>query len=68
MNTKQFKFKKTTFIILAFVFIITISTTIFSNTCIKISEYTINLTELSGSVRVVVISDLHGKKYGKNNS
>ena len=35
--------------------------------CIKISEYNIDLAELSGSARVVVISDLHGKEYGRDN-
>ncbi len=67
MNTKKIKFKKATFIILAFMLIITITTTIFSHACIKISEYTINLSGLSGSARVVVISDLHGKEYGRDN-
>ncbi len=67
MNTKKFKFKNTKVVILAFVVVIMIITTIFSNVCIKISEYTINLSELSGSTRVVVISDLHGKEYGKDN-
>ncbi len=68
MNTKKFKLKNTKVVILAFVLIITITATIFSNVCIKISEYTINLSELSGSARVVVISDLHGKEYGRDNA
>ena len=59
---------KAVFIILALLLVITISNTIFSNVCIKISEYTINLSGLSGSARVVVISDLHGKEYGRDNS
>lgn len=67
MNTKKFKFKKTKVVILTVVLIITITATIFSNAHIKISEYTINLSELSGSARVVVISDLHGKEYGRDN-
>ena len=67
MKPNKNKFKKATFIILAVVIVITITTTVFSNLCIKISEYTINLPELYGSARVVVISDLHGKEYGKEN-
>jgi predicted MPP superfamily phosphohydrolase len=67
MTSKKNKLKKTMFIILAFVIVITITATIFSNVCIKISEYNIDLAELSGSARVVVISDLHGKEYGKDN-
>ncbi len=67
MNTKKNKFKKATLIMLAFVLIITITATIFSNVCIKISEYTITLSGLSKNAKVVVISDLHGKEYGKDN-
>ena len=67
MNQNKNKLKKITFSILAFVLIITIATTIFSNVCIKISEYTINLSGLSGSAKVVVISDLHGKEFGRDN-
>ena len=67
MNPNKNKLKKITILILAFVVVITIITTIFSNVCIKISEYTINLSKLSGSAKVVVISDLHGKEYGKDN-
>lgn len=61
------KFKNTAFLILAFVLVITIITAVFSNVCIKLSEYTIALSGLSESVKVVVISDLHGKEYGKDN-
>ena len=68
MNSKKNKFKRRAFIILAVAIVITITTTIFSNICIEISEYTINLSDLSGSARVVVISDLHGKEYGEDNS
>ena len=61
------KFKKTAFALLAFVLAITIITTIFSNVCIKLSQYTIKLSVFSGSAKVVVISDLHGREYGKDN-
>ena len=61
------KNKKIAISILAFAIVITIAATIFSNVCIKISEYTISLSGLSEGARVVVISDLHGKEYGKDN-
>ena len=67
MKPNKNKFKKATFIILAVVIVITITTTVFSNLCIKISEYTIKLSGFSGSANVVVISDLHGREYGKDN-
>lgn len=67
MKPNKINLKKITISILTFVIVITITATIFSNVCIKISEYNIDLAELSGSARVVVISDLHGKEYGKDN-
>ncbi len=67
MDQNKNKLKKIKFVILAFVLIITITATIFSNVCIKISEYNITLSGLSGRARVVVLSDLHGKEYGKEN-
>ena len=68
MKPNKNKFKKAILIILTFILVITITATVFSNVCIKISEYTIDLPELSGSARIVVVSDLHGKEYGRNNS
>ena len=67
MKPNKNKIKKITFVILAFVVVITIVTTIFSNACIKLSEYTITLPGLSGSAKVVVISDLHGKEFCRDN-
>lgn len=55
------------FIILSILLVSAIVATIISNTCIKITEYDIDLDGFSGSARVVVISDLHGKEYGKDN-
>ena len=42
--------------------------TVAGNSVLSVSEYTISLSGLSGSAKVVVISDLHGKEYGKDNS
>ena len=67
MNPNKNKLKKIAILILAFVVAVMIVATIFSNVYIKISEYTINLSGLSEGARVVVISDLHGKEYGRNN-
>ena len=61
-NSKKFRF-----IILAIVLIITITATIISNSCVKAIEYSVELSDFVGNAKVVVISDLHGKEYGKNN-
>ncbi len=67
MKLNKNRLKKIMISILVFVVVITIIITIFSNVCIKISEYTISLNELKGSAKVVIISDLHGKEYGRDN-
>ena len=64
---KPNKLTKLSFIILAIILVLTIAATVISNVCIKLSEYTIKLSGLSGNAKVVVISDLHGKEYGKDN-
>ena len=66
-HTKKSKIKKAVHIMLSAVLVLSIVATVISNTYIKIAEYTINLSGFSGSAKVVVISDLHGKEYGKDN-
>ena len=41
--------------------------TVVGNCLLSVAEYTITLPGLSGSARVVIISDLHGREYGKDN-
>ena len=53
--------------IIATIIIVVLMVTVVGNCLLSVTEYTINLSELSGSARVVVISDLHGKKYGRDN-
>ena len=38
------------------------------NTCISTASYTVALQNLSGPVRIVLLSDLHGKSFGRENS
>ena len=58
--------KKNTFAILAIALVLTIAATVISNGFIKIAEYNVDLPDFSGNGRIVVISDLHGKEYGKD--
>lgn len=60
--------KKNTFAILAIALVLTIAATVISNGFIKIAEYNVDLPDFSGNGRIVVISDLHGKEYGKDNA
>ena len=67
MNTKKLNLKKATLTILAIALVLTIVATLISNGFIKIAEYNVDLPDFSGNGRIVVISDLHGKEYGKDN-
>ena len=49
------------------VVIVVLMVTVVGNCLLSVTEYTINLSGFSGSARVVVISDLHGKEYGRDN-
>ena len=60
--------KKNTFAILSIALGLTIAVTVISNGFIKITEYNVDLPGLSSTARIVVISDLHGKEYGKDNA
>ena len=59
--------EKNALMLLAVGLIVTIAATIISNTCIKAADYSVELPGFSGNARIVVISDLHGKEYGKDN-
>lgn len=39
----------------------------FNNSCIKTTKYSVNTEKLSQTVRIVHLSDLHGKSFGKRN-
>ena len=47
--------------------IVVLMVTVVGNCLLSVTEYTIDLEDLSRSTRVVVISDLHGKEYGRDN-
>ena len=64
---KKNKLKKIVLILLAIVLIITIAATVISNSCVRAVEHSVELSDLVGNAKIVVISDLHGKEYGKNN-
>lgn len=49
------------------VVIVVLMVTVVGNCLLSVTEYTINLPGFSGNARVVVISDLHGKEYGRDN-
>ena len=64
MEPKKNKDRKIIISIVAIVVLIIIA---IENCFLSVIEYTIPLTELEGSAKVVVISDLHGKEYGRDN-
>ena len=65
---KPNKRKRIIISVISVIAIIALMITVAGNSVLSVSEYTISLSGLTGSARVVVISDLHGKEYGKDNS
>lgn len=64
MKPKKNKDRK---IIIPIIVIIVLIIIAVGNCFLSVTEYTIPLAELEGSAKVVVISDLHGKEYGRDN-
>lgn len=57
-----------TLLILAAVLILAVGiSTVVSNTVLSVAEYTVALDSVTEPVHLVVISDLHGRSFGKNN-
>ena len=67
MTPNNNKIKKIIISIISTIVIVFLTITVVGNCLLSVTEYTINLSGLSGTARVVVISDLHGKEYGKEN-
>lgn len=67
MTPKKNKSRKFIISIMSTVVIVVLMVTVVGNCLLSVTEYTINLSGFSGSARVVVISDLHGKEYGRDN-
>ena len=59
--------KKIAISIISTIVIIFLIVMVVGNCFLSVTEYTINISDLLGSARVVVISDLHGKEYGRDN-
>lgn len=65
--TPNKKNRKIVISIISAILTVLLLVTVVGNCLLTVTEYTIKLSGLSGSARVVVISDLHGKEYGKDN-
>ena len=57
---KPNKRKRIIISVISVIAIIALMITVVGNSVLSVSEYTISLSGLTGSARVVVISDLHG--------
>ena len=65
--TPNKKNRKIVISIISAILTVLLLVTVVGNCLLSVAEYTITLPGLSGSARVVIISDLHGKEYGKDN-
>ncbi len=68
MKPKKNKNRKIIISIISIIIIVVSIIIAVGNCFLSVAEYTINLSGLTGNARVVVISDLHGKEYGRDNS
>lgn len=67
MTPNKNKGRKIAISIISTMLFVVLMVTVTGNCFLSVTEYTINISDLSGSAKVVVISDLHGKEYGKEN-
>lgn len=67
MKPKKNEGRKISIAIISTIVIVVLMVTVVGNCLLSVVEYTINLSGLSGSARIVVFSDLHGKEYGRDN-
>ena len=58
----------TLYIVLAVLLVLTIAEAIYSNYTLTVSRYTVRSEKVTGGFRVVFLTDLHGREFGKNNS
>ena len=68
MTLTKTKSRKFILSITSAIVIIFLIITVVGNCLLSATEYSINLSDFSGNARIVVISDLHGKEYGKDNA
>ena len=67
MKLNKNKGRKILISIISAIVIVALMITVAGNCLLSVTEYNIKLYGLSGSARVVVISDLHGKEFGRDN-
>ena len=67
MTPNKNKGRKIAISIISTMLFVILMVTVTGNCFLSVTEYTINISDLSGSAKIVVISDLHGKEYGRDN-
>ena len=65
---KPNKRKRIIISVISVIVVVVLMITVVGNSVLSVSEYNINLSGFSGSAKVVVISDLHGKEYSRDNT
>ena len=67
-SRKKFRVLQTICIVLASLFTLTCAELLYSHFCLTASRYVVPSERTIGAVRVVFLSDLHGREFGTNNS
>ena len=68
MKDSPHRHKRMIIIILAALFALTSVALLFSNLPLTVSRYTVVSGKAAGAFRIVLLSDLHGREFGENNS
>lgn len=64
---KKHRLRKGLLIVFVVLLLLFAAELLYSNYAIKISRYTVSSEKVSGSFRILFLSDLHGRSFGKNN-
>ena len=68
MKSRKHRTVWVTWIVLAVLLVSIVAELIYSNYTLTVSRYTVRSEKVAGGFRIVFLTDLHGREFGKNNS
>ena len=68
MKSRKHRTAWVTWIVLAVLLVSIVAELIYSNYTLTVSRYTVRSEKVAGGFRIVFLTDLHGREFGKNNS
>ena len=68
MKSRKHRTAWVTWIVLAVLLVSIVAEILYSNYTLTVSRYTLRSEKVAGGFRIVFLTDLHGREFGKNNS